>query len=109
MKEYIEYAAIGIEIIGVGIIVIAGIISLVRYFINYNRGASTSYEILRHDLGKGILLGLEFLVAADIIATVNTEPTMNKVLVLGVIVLIRTFLSISIQVEIYGKFPWQKD
>jgi uncharacterized membrane protein len=54
------------------------------------------------------LLGLEILVAGDIIATVVTEPTMDRVLALGVIVLIRTCLSLSIQVEIEGRFPWQK-
>ncbi|MGZ3894734.1 MAG: DUF1622 domain-containing protein [Bacteroidia bacterium] len=65
------------------------------------------YTSLRQELGKGILLGLEILVAGDIIATVVTEPTMNRVLTLAVIVLIRTFLSLSIEVEIKGKFPWQ--
>lgn len=60
------------------------------------------------ELGKVILLGLEILVAADIIATVSTEPTMNSVLVPGLIVLIRTFLSFSLQAELEGKFAWQK-
>jgi uncharacterized membrane protein len=68
-----------------------------------------SYKILRQELGKAILLGLEILVAGDIIGTVVTEPTMQGVLALAVIVLIRTFLSLSIEVEIEGKFPWQKN
>jgi uncharacterized membrane protein len=59
-------------------------------------------------LGKGILLGLEILVAGDIIATVVTEPTIRSVISLAIIVVIRTFLSISIEVEIEGRFPWQK-
>lgn len=67
-----------------------------------------SYKILKQELGKAILLGLEILVAGDIIATVVTEPTIDRLLALGLIVLIRTFLSISIQVEVEGKFPWQK-
>jgi uncharacterized membrane protein len=67
-----------------------------------------NYSRLRLDLGKAILLGLEILVAADIIATVSTKPTMNSVLVLGLIVLIRTFLSFSLQAELEGKFPWQR-
>ena len=54
-------------------------------------------------------MGLEILVAGDIIATVVIEPTMDSVLTLGVIVLIRTFLRLSIEVEIEGKFPWQKN
>ncbi|RZA00230.1 MAG: DUF1622 domain-containing protein, partial [Proteobacteria bacterium] len=56
-----------------------------------------------------ILLGLEILVAADIISTVVTQPTLNNVLILGIIVLIRTFLSVSLQVELEGKFPWAPD
>lgn len=60
-------------------------------------------------MGKSILLGLEVLIAADIMATVVTEPTLRSVLVLGFIVLIRTFLSLSLQVELEGKFPWQKE
>jgi uncharacterized membrane protein len=59
-------------------------------------------------LGKTILLGLEILVATDIIHTVITDPELNQVFALGLIVLIRTFLSLSLQVELEGKFPWQK-
>lgn len=59
-------------------------------------------------MGKAILLGLEILVAGDIIATITTEPTFDQLLGLGLIVIIRTFLSLSIQVEIEGRFPWQK-
>jgi uncharacterized membrane protein len=61
----------------------------------------------RRTLGRSILTGLELLVAADIIRTVAVEPTLQSVLVLGLIVLIRTFLSISLQVEIDGRWPWQ--
>jgi len=61
----------------------------------------------RRTLGRSILTGLELLVAADIIRTVAVEPTLQSVLVLGLIVLIRTFLSISLQVEIEGRWPWQ--
>ena len=62
----------------------------------------------RRALGRSILVSLEFLVAADIIRTVAIEPTMRNVLVLGMIVIIRTFLSISLEVEIDGKWPWQR-
>lgn len=60
------------------------------------------------DAGAAILLGLEFLVAADIINTVAVEPTLNSVIVLAGIVLIRTFLSFSLEMEIEGRFPWQR-
>lgn len=67
-----------------------------------------SYKILRQELDKGILPGLEILVSGDIIGTVVTEPTMDRVLSLGVIVLIRILFSLSLEVEIEGKFLWQK-
>jgi uncharacterized membrane protein len=62
----------------------------------------------RTDLGRSILLGLEFLVAADIIATVALKPTLESLAVLAGIVLIRTFLSFSLEVEIEGRWPWQR-
>lgn len=79
-----------------------------KFIFSLQGSVPRSYKILRQELGKGILLGLEILVAGDIIGTVVTEPTMDRVLSLGVIVLIRTFLSLSLEVEIEGKFPWQK-
>ncbi|MGZ3864518.1 MAG: DUF1622 domain-containing protein [Bacteroidia bacterium] len=106
IKLYISYAARVIEVIGVLTLVVGVLIAFVRFaFLNGDR--MERYTSLRQELGKGILLGLEILVAGDIIATVVTEPTMNRVLTLAVIVLIRTFLSLSIEVEIKGKFPWQ--
>jgi uncharacterized membrane protein len=67
----------------------------------------TRYRRLRQDVGRGILLGLEFMVAGDIIRTVAVEPTINGLIVLGGIVLIRTFLSLSLEVELEGRWPWQ--
>lgn len=67
------------------------------------------YETYRRQLSRGILLGLEFLVAADIIETVAVEPTLRSVGVLGLIVLIRTFLSFTLEVEIAGRWPWQPE
>ena len=107
IKLYIDWAAVIIEIAGVLVMVLGPIFALYRYFFEKHEDGST-YRTFRHDLGKAILLGLEFLVAADIIATVSTAPTMENVLVLGMIVLIRTFLSLSLQVELEGKWPWQK-
>lgn len=92
---------------GVLIIAIGAAIALFRFIFPFRRNSHRSYKQLRHDLGKAILLGLEILVAADIIATVVTEPSMERVLTLGLIVLIRTFLSLSLQVELEGRFPWQ--
>ena len=106
-KYYIELVARIIEIIGVLTIAVGAAVALIKYMLPAMRGKECSYKVLRQDLGKAILLGLEILVAADIIATVVTEPTMERVLTLGLIVLIRTFLSLSLQVELEGRFPWQ--
>ena len=108
LELYIEYTARIIEIVGVLTILIGTILSLVKFVAARQNDNKRSYKLLRQELGKGILLGLEILVAADIIATVVTEPTMEKVLTLGVIVIIRTFLSLSIELEIEGRFPWQR-
>jgi uncharacterized membrane protein len=96
------------EAIGVATIVLGVLIALGRFIFTLQNIKPRNYKYLRRELGKGILLGLEILVAGDIIATVIAEPTMERVLTLAVIVLIRTFLSLSIEVEIEGKFPWQK-
>ena len=73
------------------------------------RGSESVYRQYRQLLGRSILLGLELLVAADIIRTVAVTPTFTSVGVLAVIVLIRTFLSFSLELEITGRWPWQKE
>lgn len=108
IKHYIGSIAVIIEAVGVLTIVVGVAIAFIKYLLPREGVKPRSYIRLRQDLGKGILLGLEILVAADIISTVVTEPTMDKVLTLAVIVLIRTFLSLSLEVELDGKFPWQK-
>lgn len=108
LSHYVEIIAKIIESAGVIIIAGGSLYFLLQFLAFKLTQRETSFSGLRQDLGKAILLGLEILVAADIIATVTTEPTMNSVLVLAVIVLIRTFLSFSLQVELEGKFPWQK-
>ena len=70
--------------------------------------AGVVYTNLQRQLSRGILLGLEFLVAADIIRTVAVEPTFRSVGVLGLIVLVRTFLSFTLEVEVTGRWPWQR-
>ena len=67
-----------------------------------------AYSAYRSSVGRAILLGLEFLVAADIISTVAIEPTLQSLAILAGIVLIRTFLSFSLEVEIEGRWPWQR-
>lgn len=69
--------------------------------------AETIFKSIRQRLGRSILLGLELLVAADIIGTITEDPSLGRVLVLAVIVLIRTFLSFTLELEISGRWPWQ--
>ena len=98
-----------IEFGGIAVIVIGAVLSTAAYLRAKLRGASGEepYHEYRASLGRSILLGLEFLVAADIIATVAIEPTLRSVAVLGGIVVIRTFLSFALEVEIEGRWPWQ--
>jgi uncharacterized membrane protein len=98
-----------------GVIVIAGGIAFVTLIAIArlrgrvrSGGGDDAYRDYRRLIGKVILLGLELLVAADIIRTVAVQPTLEGVTVLGVIVLVRTFLSFSLEVELYGKWPWQR-
>ena len=107
IKQYIEYAALGVEAAGVVVMIFGAIFAVWRYIFDKHKHTS-SYRTFRHDLGKAILLGLEFLVAGDIIATVAIDPSLKQVAVLGVVVLIRTFLSFSLEVELQGRWPWQK-
>lgn len=100
----IRYSTLVIEAIGVAVI-LGGIVFATW---NLQRTGDERFHRFRRELGLSILLGLEFLVAADIINTVAIEPTMKSVMTLGLIVLIRTFLSFSLQVEIEGKMPWRR-
>lgn len=109
IRIYIEWTAKLIEVVGILTIVVGTGLALGKFLFSLQPHGQRSYRLLRQELGKGILLGLEILVAADIIATVVTEPTLDRVLALGLVVLIRTFLSLSIELEIEGKFPWQRE
>ena len=105
----IHWITRAVEVIGIGIIVVGALAALVA-FLGRRRNEAKSAAIgeFRSDLGRSILLGLEFLVAADIINTVAIEPTLESLAVLAGIVLIRTFLSFSLEVEIEGRWPWQR-
>ena len=92
----------------VAIIIIAIVHGTIRYLIRINQQVDDAYQQLKAQLGKALLLGLEFLVAADIIRTVALEPNMQNVMILGLLVIIRTFLSWSLVVEIEGHWPWRK-
>ncbi len=112
INHVIEWLALGIEVLAVAVIV-AGVVLVglrrgtVRYLFHLKEhGAVESYK---QQLGKPLVLGLELLVAADVIRTVALEPTLANVGVLGVLVLVRTLLSWSLAVEMEGRWPWQAD
>jgi uncharacterized membrane protein len=106
-NESVELVATIIDGTGVLVIVVGLLWATWRFFLT-RRGVTAASRRFRHDLGRGILLGLEFLVAADIIRTVAVRPTLNGVVVLGLIVLIRTFLSMALEVELEGRWPWHQ-
>lgn len=97
-----------IDILGVAAIVVGVLYALGDAAVRRIRRTGPVYARFRRVLGRGILIGLELLVAADIIRTVAVTPTIESVSVLALIVLIRTFLSWSLEVEISGHWPWQK-
>lgn len=103
--DVVEAVGKGIDAVGVGVMVLGGIVATVAA-VTRALDAGT-YRRYRQQLGRSILLGLEFLVAADIIRTVAVTPTLTSVAVLAGIVLIRTFLSFSLELEITGRWPWQ--
>jgi uncharacterized membrane protein len=107
-RELMDWIGTAIDAIGVLLIVVGALIATWRFLFRRREGRAKSYKVYRQDLGRAILLGLEFLVAGDIIRTVVVSPTLDNVLVLGLIVLIRTFLSMALQLEVEGRWPWQR-
>lgn len=106
ITEFIETVGKLMDVVGVAVIAVGALFSVVGAVVRLSR-RQEAYRTLRRQLGSSILLGLEFLVAADIIRTVAVTPDLRSVLVLGAIVLIRTFLSYSLQLEVTGYLPWQ--
>lgn len=99
-----------VEFIGIVVLIAGAGLASIAFVLRSLRGRSfrDSYHELRADLGRAILLGLEFLVIADIIGTVAVEPTLQNLGVLAVIVAIRTLLSFALELEVSGRWPWQR-
>ncbi len=110
LDEMLHAVGTAVELGGVAMLVVAAVVATLLLFRDWRRaGAFTpAYRAYRRNLGRGILLGLEFLVIGDIIGTVAVEPSFHNLAVLAVIVLIRTFLSFSLEVEIKGRWPWRE-
>ncbi len=109
-KDWVDAVATTIDGVGV-VVVVAGLALATGIFVVRavrSESVGVGYRDYRQNLGRAILLGLEFLVAADIIRTVAVSPTFRSAGVLALIILIRTFLSFTLQLEIDGRWPWQQ-
>jgi uncharacterized membrane protein len=107
-QHVVELVGTAVDGAGVATIVVGGLAATVLAAVGLVRRRAGVYRAYRRRLGRSILLGLEFLVAGDIIRTVAVSPTYTSVGVLAVIVAIRTFLSFSLELEITGRWPWQQ-
>ena len=107
--DAMEWVVTGFEVTGVAILVIGSLLALLSAAPTLLRsGAQAAYKRARQDVGRVILLGLEILIIADIVLTVTVDRTLNSALTLGLIVLVRTFLSFSLEIELEGTLPWRR-
>jgi uncharacterized membrane protein len=108
-SEIMEKVTRGFETVGVAILVVGVAVAFIRAVLDLrHEDARRAYERLRQDIGRSLLLGLEVLIAADLVRTVTIDPTLQSAIFLGVIVLVRTFLSFSLEIELDGVVPWRK-
>jgi len=108
-SEVMERVVQGFEIVGVAVLIGGSAIAFVQGAASLTRGrGAEAFEGLRQGIGRAILLGLEILIIADIVRTITISQTLENALTLGVIVLVRTFLSFSLEVELEGALPWRR-
>lgn len=110
MEELFTAVAVGFEVTGAAAMIVGFVIAVVLGVRSLQRreGGQAAFTVLRTTLGSAILLGLEVLVAADLIRTITSKPSLEEAAILGMIVIIRTILSMSIQIEIEGTLPWRR-
>jgi len=109
LSQFVINAAIGVEVFGVIIIIFGALWASLKVVIGYLAGDRTAiYHDYRRKLGRSMMLGLEFLVAGDIIRTVIVAHTLDDIIGLGLIVIIRTVLIFTIHLEVEGRWPWQQ-
>ena len=107
-NDVIDKIGMAIDAVGIAVIVIGGAMAFMTAASKPSRRDGDVYQRFRQQLSRAILLGLELLVAGDIVRTVAASPTLTSVGILAAIVAIRTFLSFSLEVETTGRWPWQK-
>jgi len=106
--QVISTTAYAVESVGVLVIVVGAIYSLTVFLRQFNRvPEGYAYHTFRRQLGRSIIIGLEFLIAGDIMQTIIVAATLENVAVLGLIILLRAFLSMTLHLEVEGRWPWQ--
>jgi uncharacterized membrane protein len=109
LRDTMERVVNGFEIAGVTILVLGSLLALVSATVTLRHGDLwAAYQRARQDVGRSILLGLEVLIIADIVLTITVDRTFDSALTLGLIVLVRTFLSFSLEIELEGMLPWRR-
>jgi uncharacterized membrane protein len=104
-----ELAVHGFEVAGVLVLVLGAMLAFASALVTARRGGPTeAHERVRRDIGRAILLGLELLIIADIVLTITVDTTLRSAVALGLIVVVRTFLSFSLEVELDGALPWRR-
>ena len=108
-EEMMQDVVRGFEVAGVGVLVVGSVLAFARFAVElFGRPFDQAYEGVRQRVGRAILLGLEVLIIADIVRTITIDPTLESVITLGVLVLVRTFLSFSLEIELEGVVPWRR-
>jgi len=106
-RDILGTIGVAVDVLGVIVIIVGILFATSRFLLKRKSPLREKYQLFRHDLARAILLGLEFLIAGDIIRTVAVTPTLSSVAVLGLIVVVRTFLMIALHLEVEGRWPWQ--
>ena len=106
--DTMERVVQGFEIAGVAILVVGSLLAFVSAALGLRGGGGRAYQRARRGVGRAILLGLEVLIIADIVLTITVDRTFDSAITLGIIVLVRTFLSFSLEVELEGTLPWRR-
>ncbi|WP_207620085.1 DUF1622 domain-containing protein [Nocardioides sp. IC4_145] len=107
--ELMELVVHGFEVLGVLVLIVGSAAAFLRAaLLHRSAGWMRTYEDTRRNVGRAILLGLEFLIIADIVLTITVDPTLESALALGLLVLVRTFLSFSLEIELDGALPWRR-
>ncbi len=108
-NDTMEWVVRGFEVVGVAVLALGTLLAFSAYALALGRGERrAAFGALRNNIGRAILLGLEILIIADIVKTVTLDPSIESAVTLGVIVLVRTFLSFSLEIELEGVVPWRR-